>query len=54
MFGDTVTAASTIVSPKRSDGGAGGLLREAAGFQCEWTSGELGLDPLHGHYLLSL
>ena len=34
-------------------GGAGGLLREASGFQREWTSGELGLDPLHGHYLLS-
>src|SRR6185295_2592496 len=32
----------------------GGLLREAAGFQCEWTSGKLGLDPLYGHDLLSL
>ena len=36
------------------DGGAGGLLREASGFQREWTSGELGLDPLYGHDLLSL
>ena len=35
-------------------GGAGGLLGQAAGFEDEGTAGELGFDPLHGHYLLSL
>ena len=54
MLGETVTAASTIVSPKRTQGGAGGLLGEAAGLECEGTAGELGFDPLHGHDLLSL
>ena len=35
-------------------GGTCGLLGQPPGFQREWTSGELGLDPLHSHYLLSL
>ena len=54
MLGETVTAASTIVSPNRVHRGARGLLRQSTGLQREGTSGELGLDPLCCHCLLSL
>ena len=34
--------------------GARGLSRQSPGLDREWAASELGFDPLHGHYLLSL
>ncbi len=54
MLGETVTAARTIVSPKRTRAEPAACLARRPGFDDQGTAGELGFDPLYGHCFLSL